>query len=145
MCHHRTPRHSTKRTGGVPDGRSLVLFPRGSDSGSVAEHTAGGGGIGSDNHRGPGPRRMSLATGNKHRGLADSAAVHSEWDRAGAQEWCDALFLRYGLDPPYPPKYCDGCNAKFKICHALDCMRGSLVTARHNELRDGVAVTILAE
>ena len=62
-----------------------------------------------------------------------------------AQEWCDALFLRYGLDPPYPPKYCDGCNAKFKICHALDCMRGSLVTARHNELRDGVAVTILAE
>ena len=24
-------------------------------------------------------------------------------------------------------------------CHALDCKRGGLVTARHNELRDGVA------
>ena len=25
------------------------------------------------------------------------------------------------------------------ICHALGCKRGGLVTARHNELRDGVA------
>ena len=37
------------------------------------------------------------------------------------------------------PTYCDGCNAKFTICHALDCKMGGLVTARHNELRDGVA------
>ena len=26
----------------------------------------------------------------------------------GAQEWRDALFLRYGLDPPDLPKYCNG-------------------------------------
>ena len=52
----------------------------------------------------------------------------------GAQEWRDALFLRYGLEPPYLPKYCDGYNAKFKIFHTLDCKRGGLVTARHNEL-----------
>ena len=57
----------------------------------------------------------------------------------GAQEWRDAAFLRYGLDPPDPPKHCDGGNAKSSICHALDCKRGGLVTARHNELRDGVA------
>ena len=25
----------------------------------------------------------------------------------GAQEWRDALFLRYGLKPPDLPKYCD--------------------------------------
>ena len=55
------------------------------------------------------------------------------------QEWCDAFFLRYGLDPPYLPTYCDGCNAKFTICHALDFNRGSLVTTRHNELLYGVA------
>ena len=57
----------------------------------------------------------------------------------GSHEWCDALLLRYGLDPRDLPTYCDGCNAKFTICHALDCKRVGLVTASHNELRDGVA------
>ena len=57
----------------------------------------------------------------------------------GAQEWRDVSFLRYGLEPPDLPKYCDGCNARFSICHALDYKRGGLVMARHNELRDGVA------
>ena len=55
----------------------------------------------------------------------------------GEQEWRDALFLQYGLEPPDLPKYYDGCNSKFTICHALDCKRGGLVTVRHNELRDG--------
>ena len=57
----------------------------------------------------------------------------------GAQKWRDALFLRYGLEPPDLPLQCDGCDAKFTIRHALDCKKGGLVTARHNELRDGVA------
>ena len=57
----------------------------------------------------------------------------------GAQEWRDALFLRYGLEPPDLPTYCYGCNAKFTICQALDFKRGGLVTARHNELRDRIA------
>ena len=29
----------------------------------------------------------------------------------GVQEWRYAAFLRYGLDPPDLPKYCNGCNA----------------------------------
>ena len=57
----------------------------------------------------------------------------------GAEEWSDALFLRYGLNPPDLPTHCDGCQAKFSISHALDCKKVGLVTARHNELRDGVA------
>ena len=57
----------------------------------------------------------------------------------GSQEWRDALFLRYGLDPPDLPKYCDGCQVRFSISHALDCKKGGLVTACHNELHDGVA------
>ena len=56
-----------------------------------------------------------------------------------AQEWQDAAFLRYGLQPPDLPKYCDGCDARFSIYHTLDCKRGGLVTAHHNELRDRVA------
>ena len=57
----------------------------------------------------------------------------------GAQEWRDALFIRYGLVPPDLPKYCNVCEARFTISHALDCKKGGLVTVRHNELRDGVA------
>ena len=57
----------------------------------------------------------------------------------GEQEWRDALILRYGLDPPDLPKYCDGCKARFTISHALDCKKGGLVTSCQNELRDGVA------
>ena len=57
----------------------------------------------------------------------------------GAQECRDALFLSYGMDPPDVPKYCEGCEARFTISHAIDCKKGGLVTAPHNELRDGVA------
>ena len=57
----------------------------------------------------------------------------------GGQEWRDALFLKYGLEPPDLPTHCDGCEARFTISHALDCKKGGLVTARHNELHDGVA------
>ena len=57
----------------------------------------------------------------------------------GAQEYRDALFLRYGLEPPDLPHYCDGCNATLSICHALEFKQGGLVMARHNNLRDGVA------
>ena len=39
----------------------------------------------------------------------------------GAQEWCDALFLRYGLDPTDLPTHCDWCEARFTISHAIDC------------------------
>ena len=39
----------------------------------------------------------------------------------GSQEWRDTLFLRYGLDPPELPMYCDGCQDKYSISHALDC------------------------
>ena len=57
----------------------------------------------------------------------------------GAQECCDVLFLRYGIDPPDLPTHCDGCQAKFSISHALDCKKGGLVTTRHNDIRDWVA------
>ena len=57
----------------------------------------------------------------------------------GAQEWRDALFLRYDLKPSYLQTHCDVCQAKFSISHVLDCKKGGLITARHNDLRDGVA------
>ena len=57
----------------------------------------------------------------------------------GAQEWHDSLFLWYGLNPLDLPTHCDGCQAKFSISHAHYCKKGGLVTACHNELRDGVS------
>ena len=57
----------------------------------------------------------------------------------GAQEWPDSLFLRYGLEPPKLPKYCDWCQVRFSISHTLDCKKGGLVMACHIKLRDGVA------
>ena len=66
---------------------------------------------------------MLNAPGDKDRGMADGADVQSKWD----------------LDPPYPPHYCEVCNATFSICHSLDCKWGGIFTACHNELQDGVA------
>ena len=68
--------------------------------------------------------------------LHPSTVNGTEWC---AQEWCDSLFMQYGIDPPDLPKYCDGYNTKFTICHALNCKMGGLVMARHNKLRDRVA------
>ena len=78
-----TTRHSTKRSGGFPGIISLGLSLGGSDSGLAADYTVDRGGTGGNNSRGPGPRRTLTATGEKDRGLADGAAVHSEWDQAG--------------------------------------------------------------
>jgi hypothetical protein len=52
-----------------------------------------------------------------------------------AQEFQDAILMRYGLVPPDLPLTCDGCNAPFTLQHALlCCKKGSLVISRHNKI-----------
>ena len=57
----------------------------------------------------------------------------------GFQEWRNTFFLWHGLDPPNLPANCGGCQEIFFISHALEYKKGGLITAHHNELRDGVA------
>jgi hypothetical protein len=56
-----------------------------------------------------------------------------------AQEFRDALAMRYGDAPPDLPIDCDGCGAPFTLQHALGCKCGGLVIFRHNEIRDEIA------
>ena len=79
--------------------------------------------------------RRAAKTGAWHKVLPSTV----NGTELGSQEWRDVLFLRYGLDPPDLPTYCDGCQAKFLISQALDCKKFGLVIARHNKLHDGVA------
>ena len=51
-------------------------------------------------------------------------------------EFRDGLPLRYVMPLQNLPTHCDGCNAKCNIDHALNCKKGGLVLARHNEVKD---------
>ena len=57
----------------------------------------------------------------------------------GSQECRDYLLLRYGIKPPDLTEHCNICGAEFDICHAFDCKKVGLITARHNMIRYGVA------
>jgi len=50
--------------------------------------------------------------------------------------WCS--ILRYARVASDLPTSCDGCgeSKKFEVNHALDCKKGGLVTARHDEICD---------
>jgi hypothetical protein len=53
-----------------------------------------------------------------------------------AQEFCDALSMRYG-DTPYDlPVSCDSCDAHFTLQHVLSCKKGGLVIFCHNKIQD---------
>jgi hypothetical protein len=51
-----------------------------------------------------------------------------------AQEFRDALLLRYTRCPPDLPIQCDGCQQTFSVCHPLECKHGGLVISRHIEI-----------
>ena len=57
------------------------------------------------------------------------------------QEFCDALFMRYGFDLKRLPSSCV-CGASFSVEHALSCKVGGFVIRRHNDIRDTFATLL---
>ena len=55
-----------------------------------------------------------------------------------AQQFCDALCLRYHYLLSLMPSSCDGCGGDFSLTHSLDCRKGCLITQHHNEIRDAL-------
>ena len=77
------PSRGTQGPGGVPDSGPLGLPPGGTDGGSEKTSAEIVGGSDGRTGGGPGLTRTLTATSNKDRGLADSAAAHSQWDGTG--------------------------------------------------------------
>ena len=61
--------------------------------------------------------------------------AHHHFDLS-AQQFRDALCLRYHRPLSLMPASCDVCGGDFSLTHALDCRMGGLVTQCHNEVRD---------
>ena len=55
-----------------------------------------------------------------------------------AQEFRDALAIRYHKPLLNLPPKCDGCGATSGLDHFLICRRGGLVVQRHNEISDAI-------
>eukprot|EP00978_Attheya_sp_CCMP212_P040963 scaffold229254_cov51-Attheya_sp.AAC.7 len=51
-------------------------------------------------------------------------------------EFRGGLCLCYAMTLQNLPTHCDGCNTKCNIDHALNCKKGGLVIARHQEVKD---------
>ena len=60
-----------------------------------------------------------------------------------AQEWRDAIFLRYRIEPTYLTLHSEGCGVEFSISCALDCKKGGLLTYHHNKLCGGVVYLVI--
>ena len=56
-----------------------------------------------------------------------------------SQGWMDLMFLRYVIEPSDLLSHCNSYGVSFLFYHALEFKKGGLITARHNELCDGVA------
>ena len=55
-----------------------------------------------------------------------------------AEEFRDALTVRYKKPLLSFPPHCDGCGAPSSFDHFLICKKGGLIVQRHNEIRDAI-------
>ena len=56
-----------------------------------------------------------------------------------SEEWHNTVFIPYIINLMDLPHRFNGYRVGFSITEALYCKKGSLVTAQHNDILDGVA------
>ena len=81
-------------------------------------------------------RAILRSKGEKNSGWLTSIPSRKNQTDLSAQEFRDALAIRYRRPLLNTPEMCDGCGALFNLSHALSCRKGGLVIRRHNEVRD---------
>ena len=74
---------------------------------------------------------------NSRRSIFRIADPNNHFDLS-AQEFRDALAIRYRKPLLNLPPKCDGCGAPSSLDHFLICRRGGFVVQRHNEIRDAI-------
>ena len=86
----------------------------------------------------PRDTQRTLKRANKTGRWLSVTPSHVSGTILSSTEFRDALMLRYTRVPSNLPPSCDGCgeSKKFDVNHALNCKKGVLVTARHDEIRD---------
>ena len=138
MCCHRKPGCISLWEYKVQN-RGSCQAPEGGPRGDPELPLAGcthcvGGGHGDRPHIG----RPYTTTGTKTEVWITTFPSKVNRTNLGDQEWSNALFLRYFIDPPDLPPQCDGSNANFSICCALDFKKGGFFMNCHNKLHDGI-------
>ena len=103
LCRHRTPSRGTPGPGGVTDSGPIGLPPGGMDDGLEESSAASGGGSDGGTGGVPGLTRTPTATSNKDRGLADSAAIYSQWEGAWGTGMAQRLLPAVWPSSPGPP------------------------------------------
>ena len=63
--------------------------------------------------------------------------TRSQFDLS-AQEFWDALVIRYKKPFRNVQDLCDGCSSQFSLSHALSCREGGLVIQTYNEIQDAI-------
>lgn len=70
--------------------------------------------------------------------LSAAPSIHDDNFSLNKREFNDAVSIRYRWQPKYLPTICE-CGKSFSVDHALSCMKGGFIHARHDDLRNTFA------
>ena len=70
--------------------------------------------------------------------LSAAPSIHDNNFSLNKREFNDAVSIRYRWQPKYLPQICE-CGKSFSVDHALCCMKGGFIHARHDDLRNTFA------